>query len=78
MSMKLFKSLLFKSMRIEKEIEKESKRSWKDHIRLVKLKKMRLAIKDQIQTVIRNSARKSQLFRPQMAFINRQNNKRNF
>jgi len=58
MSLKLFKSLLFKSLRVESEIQKEYKKPWKDHLRLVRLKKMRLQIKDQIKRLVRGSVRR--------------------
>ena len=52
MSVKLFKSLLFKSTRIQKEIEREQARPWPDRWRLLKLKKIRLVIKDRMERVI--------------------------
>lgn len=52
MSVRLFKSLLFKSTRIQQEIEREQARTWPDRWRLLKLKKIRLAIKDRMERVI--------------------------
>lgn len=52
MSVRLFKSLLFKSTRIQQEIEREQTRPWPDRWRLLKLKKIRLAIKDRMERVI--------------------------
>lgn len=52
MSVRLFKSLLFKSTRIQQEIEREHSRPWPDRWRLLKLKKIRLAIKDRMERVI--------------------------
>jgi hypothetical protein len=52
MSVRLFKSLLFKSTRIQQEIEREQARPWPDRWRLLKLKKIRLAIKDRMERVI--------------------------
>lgn len=54
MSFRHFKSLLFKSMQIEIQIEREQKRPWPDWIRLLKLKKLRLMIKDRLQKMILN------------------------
>lgn len=53
MSVRYFKSLLFKSARIQQEIEREQVKSWPDRWRLIKLKKIRLAIKDRMERVIR-------------------------
>lgn len=54
MSVKRLKSLLFKSARIQKEIEQENGRRWPDWIRLLKLKKLRLAIKDSMIRLVRH------------------------
>lgn len=48
MSLKLLKSLFFKSAKIQEEIDREQKRVWPDTIRLLRLKKIRLSIKDRI------------------------------
>lgn len=56
MSVQHFKSLLFKSARIQKEIDKEHQRRWPDWMRLLKLKKLRLAIKDRMEKIIYQSA----------------------
>ncbi len=52
MSVKHLKSLLFKSMLIQQAIDREHQRRWPDWIRLLKLKKLRLAIKDRIEKLI--------------------------
>ncbi len=52
MSVRLFKSLLFKSTRIQQEIEREQTKTWPDRWRLLKLKKIRLSIKDRMERVI--------------------------
>jgi hypothetical protein len=52
MSIRYFKSLLFKSAQIQREIEKEVRRSWPDWIRLLKLKKIRLAIEDRLERLV--------------------------
>jgi len=54
MSVQHFKSLLFKSAQIQEEIEKEHKRRLPDWVRLLKLKKIRLAIKDRLQRIARD------------------------
>ena len=48
MSFKKLKSLLFKTARIQEEIDRENSRKAPDTFRLLRLKKIRLAIKDQI------------------------------
>lgn len=53
MSVQHFKSLLFKSAQIQEEIEKEHRRRWPDWMRLLKLKKIRLAIKDRLERIAR-------------------------
>jgi uncharacterized protein YdcH (DUF465 family) len=52
MSVQRFKSLLFKSAKIQKEIDKERQRVWPDWVRLLKLKKLRLIIKDRIENLV--------------------------
>lgn len=52
MSVQHFKSLLFKSARIQEEIEREHSRRWPDWMRLLKLKKLRLAIKDRLARLV--------------------------
>jgi uncharacterized protein YdcH (DUF465 family) len=56
MSVKLFKSLLIKSAQIDREIEKEHNRHWPDWMRLLRLKKLRLAIKDNLARLLKNPA----------------------
>ncbi len=51
MSVQHFKSLFFKSAQIQEEIEKEHRRRWPDWMRLLKLKKIRLAIKDRLERI---------------------------
>ncbi len=52
MSVRHFKSLLFKSTQIQEEIEKEQDRRWPDWMRLLRLKKIRLAIKDRMERLV--------------------------
>lgn len=52
MSVRLFKSLFYKSTLIQQEIEQEHQRPWPDHFRLLKLKKIRLSIKDRLQRML--------------------------
>jgi uncharacterized protein YdcH (DUF465 family) len=59
MSVHHFKSLLFRSGRIQEAIEREQKRRWPDWMRLLKLKKLRLSIKDRISKMVRQSAANS-------------------
>ncbi|MCE7887668.1 MAG: DUF465 domain-containing protein [Alphaproteobacteria bacterium PRO2] len=56
MSVHHFKSLLFKSAQIQEEIEKEQNRRWPDWMRLLKLKKIRLAIKDRMERIVQQGA----------------------
>lgn len=57
MSIQHFKSLLFKSAKIQEEIEKEHQRRWPNWMRLLKLKKLRLAIKDRMVRLIDEGTR---------------------
>lgn len=52
MSVRLFQALLFKSSQIQQKIEEESRRRLPDTIRLLKLKKLRLRIKDRLLRLI--------------------------
>jgi hypothetical protein len=52
MSIQHFKSLLFRFAKIQEEIEKEHRRPWPDWMRLLKLKKIRLAIKDRMERLV--------------------------
>ena len=52
MSVNHFKSLLFKSAHLQSEIDREHQRRWPNWLRLLKLKKLRLAIKDRIQKLV--------------------------
>lgn len=51
-----FKSLLFKATQIQQEIEKEQSRRLPDWVRLLKLKKLRLKIKDKLCQFAQKSA----------------------
>lgn len=57
MSIQHFKSLLFRSAKIQEEIEKEHQRRWPNWMRLLKLKKLRLAIKDRMMRLVDESTR---------------------
>ena len=72
MSVKLFKALLYKSSQIQQKIEEESGRRWPDSLRLLKLKKLRLRIKDRLLHLIStyDPARYSSL-KPQPAKMER-------
>ena len=48
MSLQHFRSLLLKSTLIQQAIDQEHQRRWPNWIRLLKLKKLRLAIKDRL------------------------------
>ena len=50
MSVQRFKSLLFKSTKLQLEIEKEQRRAMPDWMRLLKLKKLRLVMKDKLRS----------------------------
>ena len=52
MSVRLLKSLLYKSTQIQRQIEQEHQRPWPDCFRLLKLKKIRLSIKDRLLRMI--------------------------
>ncbi len=58
MSPKRLHSLMFKSAEIQHEIEREHARPRPDTFRLLKLKKLRLAIKDHILRLMRKATRK--------------------
>ena len=47
--LKLFKSLLLKSARVQLEIEAETSKKYPDWMRVIMLKKQRLLIKDRMQ-----------------------------
>lgn len=61
MSVKYIKSLLFKSAHIQREIEKEQSNRWPDRLRLLRLKKVRLAIKDRLERIIQSGPPHKQL-----------------
>ncbi|HEY0900855.1 MAG TPA: hypothetical protein VGD95_01910 [Micavibrio sp.] len=52
MSVKLFTSLLYKSAQIQQQIEHEHQRRCPDGFRLLKLKKLRLSIKDRLMRLL--------------------------
>jgi len=52
MSVRLFKALLYKSSQIQQKIEDEGRCRWPDNLRLLKLKKLRLKIKDRLLHLI--------------------------
>jgi hypothetical protein len=49
MSVRHFKALLFRAANIQTEIDREQKASRPDWMRLLKLKRLRLVLKDRIQ-----------------------------
>ena len=51
MSKNYFKSLLFRSGKIQKEIEKEQKKRFPDWMKLFKLKRIRLHIQDRLYKI---------------------------
>lgn len=55
MSSKYFKSLLYKSTKLRQEILKEQKQRWPDWARLMRLKKIRLAMKDKMYDIAEQS-----------------------
>lgn len=77
MSVQNFKSLLFKSTQIQQEIEKEQKRRLPDWMRLLKLKKLRLAIKDRLQEIVRQAGDIRSARRMQPIMIRSSNNRAN-
>lgn len=52
MSIRLFQSLLFKVSHLQQQIDREYKRPAPNWLRLLKLKKIRLAVKDRIHRLI--------------------------
>lgn len=70
-----FKSLLFKSTQIQQEIEKEQSRRLPDWMRLLKLKKLRLTIKDRLQEIARQGAQSQGTGRMQPAMIQSNNSR---
>lgn len=75
MSVQHFKSLLFKSAQIQQEIEKEQSRHLPDWLRLLKLKKLRLAIKDRLQEITRQGESTRSARRMQPIMIRSDNNR---
>jgi hypothetical protein len=69
MSVTYLRALLFKSGIIQQEIEREQSRRWPDSLRLLKLKKLRLVIKDRLARLsnarmARRNARKRRPLNP--------------
>lgn len=56
MSLHYLKSLLFRSAKIQEEIEREQGYRWPDWLRLLKLKKIRLLIRDRMEKMVRQGA----------------------
>lgn len=52
MSVKLMTALMMRSAKIQQKIEDEQRRRWPDMLRLLKLKKLRLAIKDRLMRLV--------------------------
>lgn len=75
MSVQHFKSLLFKSTQIQQEIEKEQSRRLPDWMRLLKLKKLRLAIKDKLQEIARQGVKAREARRMQPIMIRSNGNR---
>lgn len=74
MSVRLFKSLLYKSTQIQQEIEQEHQSVWPDRFRLLKLKKIRLSIKDRLQRLIEMHQATMQGSQPRLQPIRIRNN----
>lgn len=55
MSVQHIKALLFRSAQLQQEIEKEQKHRWPDTLRLLKLKKLRLVLKDRIERLVKEN-----------------------
>lgn len=64
MSVRLFRSLLYKSTQIQQEIEQEHRRPWPDRFRLLKLKKIRLSMKDRLQRMLETHQMSTQSLQP--------------
>ena len=77
MSVQRFRSLLFKSTQIQQEIEKEKNRRLPDWMRLLKLKKLQLAIKDRLQEIARQGETTRSARRMQPIMIRSNNNRAN-
>ena len=54
---KLLKSLIFRSSIIQKKIDEEHSSKSKDWLKILRLKKLRLKIKDKINELVRSSSR---------------------
>lgn len=52
---KSLKTLLMRALRIEDAIGREQRKRWPDSLRLLQLKKLRLAIKDRLYRLTRRS-----------------------
>ena len=55
MSLQYFKSLLQKAERIQQAIEREQGSRWKNWAYLLRLKKLRLVLKDELRQAVRDS-----------------------
>lgn len=53
------KPLVLRALMLENQIKAEQKSRWPDSLRLSKLKKLRLLIKDKIQAIIRREVTKN-------------------
>jgi hypothetical protein len=56
MSVRYFKALLFRAANIQTEIDREQRASRPDRMRLLKLKRLRLVLKDRIQRLANAAA----------------------
>jgi len=61
----LIKSLFHRAAKIDHEIEREHRHKWPDRWRLVRLKKLRLMIKDRIMRVVRQTPMSLRKYVPQ-------------
>lgn len=60
MTIRKFRSLLFRHGEIHQKIEAEQRRPQPDTIRLLKLKRLRLAIKDELRRISRAMSRQDE------------------
>jgi len=58
MSLGFFTSLMLRSAKLQREIDAENARPKPDSLRLLKLKKLRLVIKDKLYQLAKNADRK--------------------
>ena len=64
MTIQLLKSLLFKSARVQREIENEQRQKSPDRFKLLRLKKIRLAIKDRLNRMLKFEKKQRQFLKP--------------